>query len=75
MSIKSTQTITRTEAINRIKKVLYLIENKDFNELNEICFEPNIEITEDSINIALSNVSDVEFFRKSMFDNYEVVND
>lgn len=60
MGIKSTQTITRADAIGRIKYIITLLE------------EGEVYI-EDEINQLLEEVMDTDLFRFSEFESYRVV--
>ena len=62
MSIKSTQTITRADAITRISYVITLLEEGLYDEA-----EPY------ELNQMLEEVMDTDLFRFSEFENYKVV--
>lgn len=87
MSIQSTEDITREFAIERICKVVILITDRNYLELENISFEPDEDIRAfvdnepviDLFNIhnwtnsMLVDLMDRPFYRKSMFDNYMTV--
>ncbi len=86
MSIKSTQGITRSRAIERIAEINQLAIAKNYREIDNLCFEREYNIQEfvdnyipiDTSNIEnwtddmLADKMDEAFFRMSMFDNYIV---
>ncbi len=73
MGIKSTQNITREEAIYRIEEVLERLKKNDFVALNNDSCEDG-EIVEDSdVNYLLGDIMRTPFIRYSMFENYCVV--
>ncbi len=74
MGIKSTQTITRADAITRIKYILSLVKFEDIEELSvTIDFEDG-ELNMSEIDSMLGNVMDEPLFRFSRFDNYIIEN-
>lgn len=84
MSIKSTSYITREHAIIRIKEVTTMLKEKNYREITEHVFEPDINIQKAIDNWEPIDLSDLDkwtdkmledymdnpFFRHSMFDNY-----
>ena len=62
MGIKSTQTLTRDEAIARMSYVITLLEEGLYDEA-EPC----------ELNQMLEEVMDTDLFRFSKFENYKVV--
>ena len=62
MGIKSTQTITRAEAIARIKYIANLLEEGLYDEGEDY-----------ELNGKLEEVMDTDLFRFSEFENYNVV--
>jgi|WetSurMetagenome_2_1015567.scaffolds.fasta_scaffold212212_2 hypothetical protein len=84
MGIKSTQYITRENAVRRIRKVSNLIKEKDYKELESVSFDPDYDISYfvntgeplDTSHIEkwtdgmLEDQLDNPFYRFSMFDNY-----
>lgn len=62
MSIKSTQTITRADAIARIKYIVTLLEEGLYDEGEDY-----------DLNGKLEEVMDTDLFRFSEFENYNVV--
>ena len=62
MSIKSTQTITRADAITRIKYIVTLLEEGLYDEGEDY-----------ELNGKLEEVMDTDLFRFSEFENYNVV--
>ena len=62
MSIKSTQTITRAEAIARIKYIANLLEEGLYDEGEDY-----------ELNRKLAEAMDTNLFRLSEFENYDVV--
>jgi len=86
MSIQSTLTIDREDAIRRIQKITICVINKDYRILDEVSFEPDYDpktfINEASdIDVKalskwtctmLEDQMDEPFYRYSMFDNYRV---
>ena len=85
MSIKSTQEISREEAIIRIQIIVELALKRDYKELESKSFERDHSIEkfvqyfrapidmpyiDKWTNRMLENVVDKPFYRKSMFDNY-----
>jgi hypothetical protein len=89
MSIRSTQYITRSRAIQRIIEINQLANAKNYREIDNLCFESENNIQEfvdnyipiDTSNIEnwtdtmLANKMDEAFFRNSMFDNYQICGD
>lgn len=88
MGIKSTVDILREDAINRIEKICALIDDQDYRELEQCSFDPHEDLEEfvnighDDISIdrlhkytntMLGRILDRPFYRKSMFDNYNVI--
>lgn len=84
MGIQSTQDITRDQAIYRIVQVSNLIKTKNYIELEQTSFEPDINLQEfvdnwdgkDTTCInnwtdkMIEDIMDEPFFRYSMFENY-----
>lgn len=84
MGIQSTQDITRDQAIYRIVQVSNLIKTKNYIELEQTSFEPDINLQEfvdnwdgkDTTYInnwtdkMIEDIMDEPFFRYSMFENY-----
>lgn len=84
MGIKSTQDITRADAIERIRRVDSCILNQDYKELESISFDPDYDIAkfidhspkrtihaiEKWTNTMIEDLLDEPFYRKSVFDNY-----
>lgn len=62
MGIKSTQTITRAEAIARIKYIANLLEEGLYDEGEDY-----------ELNRKLAEAMDTNLFRLSEFENYDVV--
>ena len=62
MGIKSTQTITRADAIARIKYIVTLLEEGLYDEGEDY-----------DLNGKLEEVMDTDLFRFSEFENYNVV--
>lgn len=62
MGIKSTQTITRADAIARIKYIVTLLEEGLYDEGEDY-----------ELNGKLEEVMDTDLFRFSEFENYNVV--
>lgn len=62
MGIKSTKTITRDEAITRIKYIVTLLEEGLYDEGEDY-----------ELNGRLEEVMDTDLFRFSEFENYNVV--
>lgn len=89
MGIQSTQKMSRSSAIERITKIVRLIEYKDYLGIESCTFEQDISIKDfvndgvcvdiDGIekwtNEMLGDQLDQPFFRLSLFDNYEVLSD
>lgn len=90
MGIQTTVEITRSEAIARIQQVEYLYKQKNFRRLEGISQEVEynlLKFVEDSLpyslkydlvnftNTMLEEVMDLPFFRYSLYENYEVVDD
>lgn len=74
MGIKSTQTITRADAITRIKYIVTLIKFEEIEELsNTLDFEEKA-LNMNSIDAMLENIMDEPLFRFSRFDNYIIEN-
>ena len=74
MGIKSTQTITRADAIARIKYIVTLIKFEEIEELsNTLDFEEKA-LNMNSIDAMLENIMDEPLFRFSRFDNYIIEN-
>ena len=85
MSIKSTQTISREDAISRIRDVQELVSSGNYYRLEQMCFEEDgADIVKCCASIPLQDISgytnrmlgdvmDMSFVRSSMFDNYNVV--
>ncbi len=88
MGIQSTQNMKREHAISRIIKIVTLLKQRDYREIESITQEHDenlanfvdnwkwidIDNIEKWTNEMLSNYMDKPFFRQSMFDNY-IVND
>lgn len=82
MSIKTTQYITRQDAIDRIIKITLLVKDRNFYELekitneNDTTFSEFIQDHDDTLNkfrnATLCDIMDSPFYRFSMFDNYEI---
>lgn len=86
MSIQTTKTITRANAILRISKIASLIKQKDFYAIDTHCSESDystIDLVgrgvgfkfkqlEKWTNKMLEDKMDEPFFRVSLFDNYIV---
>lgn len=84
MGIQSTRDISRQDAIDRIEKIINLVKNKNYREIENVSNETdyNVQsfvdkvIIDDNIdnwtNKMLEDVIDCPFFRYSMFDNYNV---
>lgn len=89
MSIQTTVTLNRTVAINRIIRMEFLIQSKDYVNIQQKTFEPDESINElinNHKNLDLPNIEnwtneileeilDKPFYRQSLFENYRVVND
>lgn len=89
MGIKNTIPITRTEAILRIKGMIKLMEEKDYEKISRQTFEPDFSMSDlinsmTSIEILdldhwtsemLAGCMDRPGFRYSMFEDYRVIND
>lgn len=87
MSIQSTQKITRKAAISRIIEMTNLLNEKNYREICEKTFEPEINLqqfVDESIPIDTSNIenwtdkmlsdqTDRPFFRASIFENYLII--
>ena len=74
MGIKSTQTISRADAITRIKYILSLVRFEDIEELlTTLDFEGD-DLNMSEVDRMLGNVMDEELFRFSRFDNYIIEN-
>lgn len=87
MSIRSTITISRYQAIMRIENIHNLIVNFDYNSLSDASFEPEKDIqyfVDNFKKLSIENISkwtnemleeilDKPYFRYSMFDNYNVI--
>lgn len=87
MSIQSTVTISRKQALDRIKTIIKLAHSFNFQGIESASFETEESITDfvdyvDSIkhiehlekwtNKMLEELMDQPFFRKSIFENYYV---
>ena len=84
MGIKSTQYITRQEAIDRITVVNLWASRKNYREIEQMCFEMECNLQEfvdeyipvDTTNLEvwtddmLADKMGEPFIRRSMFDNY-----
>ena len=84
MSIKSTQNITRAEAINRIRQIVILVYECNYKAIADVSYEPDHNVWNFVNNFThrdyasldkwsdrmLEEVMDEPFFRYSMFDNY-----
>lgn len=89
MSIKTTQTVSRRWAIERIQNIYQYVLDKNFIAVANSTFEPDNNLTlfvcETEIHLIghidkwtnemIEEILDMPFFRKSMFDNYFVVNE
>lgn len=88
MSIKSTSDISRNQAIERIRFIYALAVDRNYRAIAAFSFEPNYRVSDfvetideivdidnlDSFtNKMLEGIVDTPFFRKSMFDNYIVI--
>lgn len=86
MGIQSTRKVTRGFAIERIKKVARLLNERNYRAVELASFEPDLDI-EASIDCWMPiNIDDIDnwtdkmleslmnrtFFRLSMFENYEI---
>lgn len=88
MSIQTTETIPRTVAIFRIEKIAKIVQDGNWHELDECCFEPDIDAVSNFMSKDISiltrerlekmsikqleSLMDEPFFRTSMFVNYEI---
>ena len=72
MGIQSTQTISRADAIARIKYILMLVKFEDIEHLSDTIDFEDGELTMSEIDIMLGNVMDETLFRFSRFENYIV---
>ena len=89
MGIKSTQDISREDAIERILKIYGLIVHGMFKTLESISFELHYDIQDYTSNISVLYLSSIHdwtdemleeyidqpYFRESMFDNYSIISD
>ena len=74
MGIQSTQTITRDEAIARIKYILDLIQLEFLDELGDTIDFDSGDLNMDDVDSMLGNIMDEPLFRFSRFDNYIIEN-
>ena len=74
MGIQSTQTITRDEAIARIKYILGLIQLEFLDELGDTIDFDSGDLNMDDVDSMLGNIMDEPLFRFSRFDNYIIEN-
>lgn len=87
MSIKSTKTVKREWAISRICEINELINRRDYQELERVTNDPDIDMRKcvnyklpseevnnlhNWTNTMLADQMDNPFFRESIFDNYFV---
>lgn len=86
MSIQSTSTISREDAIKRIKQISNFIINKNYKKLSENTLESEFGIKKfidnwEPIDLdrldywsdsMLEDYIDRPFFRHSLFDNYQI---
>lgn len=86
MSIKTTQDISREDAIGRITKLVHLVGVRNYRGVSETSFEPDedVRLFVDNLDLRcfislegwadtmLEETMDKPFFRYSMFDNYLV---
>lgn len=90
MGIRSTQRITRNEAIERICLIQGLVSSKNYIGLEKESFEPDLKprdfvddftdhvdcsMIRSYTNDMLEEYMDMPFFRYSMFDNYIVIDE
>lgn len=87
MSIQTTQTITRREAIDRISEIINMALALDYRGITKSSFEPDLDACDYTYQISsikfdnieswtnrmLEYTMDKQFIRYSMFDNYKVV--
>lgn len=84
MGIQSTQEISREAALLRITYIQQMVAAKDYEGIEQASFEPDCNVAEFVRTTEIQNVErwtnrmlgdliDMPFFRKSMFDNYQVV--
>ena len=74
MGIKSTQTISRADAITRIKYIISLVRFEDIEELLATLDFEGDDLNMSEVDRMLGNVMDEELFRFSRFDNYIIEN-
>ena len=74
MGIKSTQTISRADAIARIKYILMLVKFEDIEHLSDTIDFEDGELNMSEIDIMLGSVMDETLFRFSRFENYIIEN-
>ena len=68
MSVQGTKTISKEFAIERIKLIIQLIEEKDLDTLKEITFE----IDALDMNKILESIMCLPFVRESVLFNYAI---
>ncbi len=74
MEMINTQTITRDEAIARIKYILGLIQLEFLDELGDTIDFDSGDLNMDDVDSMLGNIMDEPLFRFSRFDNYIIEN-
>ena len=74
MGIKSTQTISRADAIARIKYILMLVKFEDIKHLSDTIDFEDGELNMSEIDSMLGNIMDETLFRFSRFENYIIEN-
>ncbi len=74
MEMINTQTITRDEAIVRIKYILGLIQLEFLDELGDTIDFDSEDLNMDDVDSMLGNIMDEPLFRFSRFDNYIIEN-
>lgn len=87
MGIKSTTTITRTAAIDRITLIYNLVSTQDYRAIEQCSFEsehsvaewvnswntlPDSALLDKYTDSMLEDLMDMPFIRLSMFDNYVI---
>jgi|GEM_PF-6473746 hypothetical protein len=89
MSIQSTITVNRKWAIYRIRLIARLVDLRDYKGVEQESFEPDYDVqafVDEKTNVVIDNldnwtnrmlerVIDQPFFRQSLFDNYNVIDE